>query len=65
MSSFDLTAGITIIIVLCMQAASVVAIYQGALTYKDYLSLWTPMLTLVVGYWFRGAQGSSTQGTST
>ena len=56
MKAFDLAAGITIVLVLSLQAASFWALYTHELTFKDYAALWAPALTLALGYWFRGAQ---------
>lgn len=62
----DFTAVITAIIVLSMQVASGWAMYAGKLSFEGYASIWVPVLTAVMGYWFRGAQttGGNTQPTT-
>ena len=43
---------LTLALLAGVQAVSIVAIYQGHMTTQEYLGLWTPMLTLALGYWF-------------
>lgn len=50
----DFAAVITAIIVLSMQVASGWALYSEKLTFEGYASIWVPVLTAVMGYWFRG-----------
>ena len=57
MKQFDITAGVTLFVIACVQSASVVGLYIGQITFADYLSLWSPIMALVIGYWFRGVQG--------
>lgn len=59
MKPFDLAAGITIVLVLGLQAASFWALFTHELSFKDYAALWAPALTLALGYWFRGTQGTA------
>ncbi|UCV26789.1 hypothetical protein [Ferribacterium limneticum] len=56
MKAFDLAAGITIVLILSLQAASFWALSTHELSFKDYAALWAPALTLALGYWFRGTQ---------
>lgn len=56
MKTFDLAAGITVILVIGLQIASGWALYTHELDFKDYASLWAPALTLTLGFWFRGTQ---------
>lgn len=53
----DFVAVLTSIIVLSMQAASGWALYAEKLSFESYAAIWVPVLTAVMGYWFRGAQG--------
>lgn len=43
---------LTLALVACVQLVSVVAMVRGDLEVRDYLSLWVPMLTMALGYWF-------------
>ena len=43
---------VTLFLLVFVQAASLYGIYAKALTVGEYLAVWTPLLTLVVGYWF-------------
>lgn len=43
---------VTLFILVFVQAASLYGIYIKELTVGEYLSVWTPLLTLAVGYWF-------------
>lgn len=52
----DFLAVLTSLIVLCMQIASGLALWLDKLSFADYAAIWTPVLTLVLGYWFRGVQ---------
>lgn len=52
----DFIAVLTALIVLGMQVASMLALSSGQLTFEGYATIWTPILTLVMGYWFRGTQ---------
>ncbi len=47
---------VTLLLVAAVQAVSAYGVYADDLTIKDYLSVWSPIATLVLGYWFRGAQ---------
>ncbi len=47
---------LTIILLVAVQGASVYMLVTGALTAEGYLSVWVPVMTLSVGYWF-GKQG--------
>lgn len=53
---FNFTALLTLLIVLAMQVATVAGVMNGSLSIKDYAAIWMPILTLVMGYWFRGNQ---------
>ncbi len=56
MKNFDFMAGITLLLVAAVQAASVWGLVTGQLTFDAYLATWSPIATLVLGYWFRGTQ---------
>lgn len=56
MKSFDFMAGITLLLVGAVQAASVWGLVADRLTFDAYLATWSPVATLVMGYWFRGTQ---------
>ena len=56
MKQFNFTVAVTLLILISMQVTSALAVFKGLLDIKEYLALWAPVLTLVVGYWFRGAQ---------
>lgn len=56
----DFLAVLTSLIVLCMQIASGVALWLDKLSFADYAAIWTPVLALVMGYWFRGVQAQAT-----
>ena len=56
MKPFDITAGVTLFVIACMQIASVIGLYTGQIKFMDYLNLWSPVMTLVIGYWFRDVQ---------
>ena len=49
---------IVTLLLLFVQGASLVFMFRGEITAQEYLSVWTPLLTLAVGYWF----GKSTSG---
>lgn len=51
-------AAITLLLLLSTQAASVYMLVAETITAAEYLSVWSPILTLAMGYWF-GKQGSS------
>ena len=55
----DFLAGMTAVIVLAMQVASISALLLGGLDFAAYAAIWTPILTLVMGYWFRGTQATT------
>lgn len=43
---------VTLLLMVFVQSASLYGLYKGVLSVRDYLSVWTPLLTLAVGYWF-------------
>lgn len=43
---------VTLFLLVFVQAASLYGIYIKVLTVGEYLAVWTPLLTLAVGYWF-------------
>lgn len=43
---------VTLILLLFVQSASLYGIYAKQITIGEYLAVWTPLLTLAVGYWF-------------
>lgn len=55
MKAFDLAAGITVVLVIGLQAASGWALYSGEISFNDYVGYWLPATTLALGYWFKGA----------
>lgn len=50
---------LTLALLAGVQAVSIVALYQGRMSAQEYLGLWTPLLTLSLGYWF-GRNGGET-----
>lgn len=48
---------VTLFLLFFVQAASLYGIYIKTLTVGEYLAVWTPLLTLVVGYWFGQRKG--------
>ena len=59
MKQFNFTAAVTVLILVSMQIVSGLAVFKNMLEIKEYLALWAPVLTLVIGYWFRGDQAAS------
>jgi hypothetical protein len=49
---------LTLVLVSCVQGASIYMLAAAAITAQEYLSVWVPLMTLAVGYWF-GKQGAS------
>lgn len=49
---------LTTVLLICVQGASLVSLYQQTLKIDQYLAVWTPLLTLAVGYWF-GKSGTA------
>ena len=45
-------AVLTTIMLLAVQAVSILAIVMGSLAVTDYLAVWTPLLTMALGYWY-------------
>ncbi len=45
-------AVLTTVMLLAVQAVSILAIVMGSLAVKDYLAVWTPLLTMALGYWY-------------
>lgn len=43
---------LTLAMLACVQVVSVIALYRGDISIQEYLSVWTPLLTLALGYWF-------------
>ena len=43
---------VTLLLLIFVQGASMFFLYKNLLSAQDYLSVWTPLLTLSVGYWF-------------
>lgn len=62
MKAFDVTAGVTLFVIACMQTASMIGLYNGQISFMDYLNLWSPVMTLVIGYWFRDVQKVESNG---
>lgn len=50
-------AAITVLLLLSTQAASIYMLVASKITAGEYLSVWSPILTLAMGFWF-GRQGS-------
>ena len=48
---------ITLVLLVGVQAASFYALVAGLIAMRDHLSIWVPLMTLAVGYWF-GKQGA-------
>lgn len=57
---FDFTAGMTAFIVLCVQSASIIGLLTGDLSFDGYMNAWMPIMTLAIGYWFRGVTSATT-----
>jgi hypothetical protein len=47
---------LTLILLVGMMFASTWLMLDNQITGRDYLAMWTPLLTLAVGWWF-GRQG--------
>lgn len=47
---------LTLILLVGMMFASTWLMVEGQISGRDYLAMWTPLLTLAVGWWF-GRQG--------
>lgn len=45
-------AVLTTVMLLAVQAVSILAIVRGSLAVTDYLAVWTPLLTMALGYWY-------------
>lgn len=43
---------LTLVLLVFVQGASILFLIRGGITAQEYLSVWTPLLTLSVGYWF-------------
>lgn len=52
MNTAKFTGWLTAILLISMQIASGIALARGSIDWKDYLSLWAPILTMAMGYWF-------------
>lgn len=50
-------AAITVILLITIQGASVYMLVTEMIVAGEYLSIWSPILTLAMGYWF-GKQGA-------
>lgn len=50
---------LTLILLVGMMFASTWLMHDKQITGRDYLAMWTPLLTLAVGWWF-GRQGPTT-----
>lgn len=48
---------VTLLLVASVQAVSAWGVYSDAMSIKEYLTVWSPIATLVLGYWFRGQGG--------
>lgn len=51
---------LTIILLVAVQGASIYMLVTKSITAQEYLSVWVPLMTLAVGYWF----GRQQQGTT-
>lgn len=49
---------VTLVLLLTVQGASIYMLVAETITATEYLSVWSPILTLAMGYWF-GKQGSA------
>lgn len=49
---------VTLVLLLTVQGASIYMLVAETITAAEYLSVWSPILTLAMGYWF-GKQGSA------
>lgn len=51
-------AGLTVLLLVTIQGASIYMLVTSAITARDYLGVWSPIMTLAMGYWF-GKQGGA------
>lgn len=58
MNTLRFMGWLTLILLVSMQIASGLALVKDAITWRDYLSLWAPILTMAMGYWFGKQQGT-------
>lgn len=49
---------VTLVLLLTVQGASIYMLVAEKISATEYLSVWSPILTLAMGYWF-GKQGSA------
>lgn len=54
MKRLDFISAVTGTIVVTMQIASGVALYQQYITWQDYRDLRGPLMGLLVGFWIKG-----------
>ena len=52
MKQLGFMALLTLFLVLCVQAASGWGLIAGKVTFQEYLSVWSPIMALAVGFWF-------------
>ncbi len=50
---------LTLVLVVCVQVVSIVAMYRGSMSIQEYLAAWIPLMTLALGFWF-GRNGEQT-----
>jgi len=48
---------LTLAMLVSVQTVTIIALYRGTLSIQEYMTVWTPMLTLAIGFWF-GKQGT-------
>jgi hypothetical protein len=54
-------AVLTLVTLATVQVASLWGLYAELLAFDEYLSMWTPIMTLMVGFWF-GQQRAGAEG---
>lgn len=52
MKQLGFMALLTLALVLCVQIVSAWGMLAGALSFQEYLSVWSPLMALAVGFWF-------------
>jgi hypothetical protein len=49
---------VTLILLVTIQGATVYMLVASSITASEYLAVWSPILTLALGYWFGKQQGA-------
>lgn len=59
MKQLGFMALLTLFLVICLQAVSGWGLATDKLNFQEYMSVWSPIMALAVGFWF-GQQRPST-----